>query len=282
MTARIFDTTLCSLGEGPLWHPTRQSLFWFDINGYRMYEKRDGHLASWQFDTFVSAAGWVDDTHLLIAKKGALISFDLVSGAERVLHALEDDNPITRPNDGRADPWGGFWIGTMGINLEPKVGTIYRYYKGELRPLFTEWTIPNSTCFSPCGSFAYFTDTPVGKIWRQKLDGDGWPDGEPEAFVDLSKGDYCPDGAVVDSRGHIWIAHYGYSKVTEFSAEGDALQVVHTPASQTTCPAFGGVDLSTLYVTSARQQLDAPADADGQVIEVSLDVRGQQEHQVIL
>ena len=87
---------------------------------------------------------------------------------------------------------------------------------------------------------------------------------------------------MVDSRGNILIAHYGYSKVTEFSAEGDALQVIHTPASQTTCPAFGGAELSTLYITSARQQLDAPADADGQVIEVSLDVRGQQEHQVIL
>lgn len=282
MTPIAFDQTECSLGEGPLWHPTRQSLFWFDINGHRLYERSDQTTQHWQFDTFVSAAGWVDQTHLLVAKKGALVLFDLTSGTSEPVAALEDDTAHTRPNDGRADPFGGFWIGTMGIDLERDAGSIYRYYKGELRQLYNPLTVPNATCFSPCGTIAYFTDTPKAQIMRQPLDHDGWPDGPPEVFLDLSDQGYRPDGAVVDAQGNIWIAHYGYAKITQFSPNGAALTVIETPAQQMTCPAFGGADRKTLFMTSARQHLAHPAPEDGQTLCVTLDIAGQDEHQVIL
>lgn len=282
MTPQPFDQTHCSLGEGPLWHPKRGSLFWFDINAHKMFEKGDGETRSWQFDDFVTAAGWVDETQLLVAKKGALVLFDLTTGAQKDLCALEAENPITRPNDGRADPYGGYWIGTMGIELEPDAGAIYRYYRGELRKLYAPWTIPNSTCFSPSGTYAYFTDTPKGKVLRQRLDKDGWPEDDPVVFLDLPNTKYRPDGAVVDANGNLWIAHYGYAKVTQFSPDGKELQVIDTPAKQMTCPAFGGNDLKTLFITSARQNLETPAEQDGQTLFINLSVQGQQEHQVIL
>lgn len=282
MTPIAFDQTECSLGEGPLWHPKRQSLFWFDINGHRLYERSGQTTQHWQFDTFVSAAGWVDQDHLLVAQKGALVRFNLTSGTSEHVVSLEADNPITRPNDGRADPFGGFWIGTMGIDLELDAGAIYRYYKGELRQLYKPLTIPNSTCFAPCGTLAYFTDTPKGQIMRQRLDQEGWPDGPPEVFLDLSGRTFCPDGAVVDAQGNLWIAHYGHAKITQFSPDGRALSVIQTPAQQMTCPAFGGADCKTLFMTSARQHLDDPAAEDGQTLCVALDIKGQNEHQVIL
>ncbi|MEL6588225.1 MAG: SMP-30/gluconolactonase/LRE family protein, partial [Pseudomonadota bacterium] len=125
----IYDTRRCNLGEGPLWHPTRQELFWFDIIGKTLHSKAQ----SWTFDEHVSAAGWVDDTTLLVASETALFRFDLTTGDRTDICALEADNPVTRSNDGRADPQGGFWIGTMGKEAEPKAGAIYRFYKGELR-----------------------------------------------------------------------------------------------------------------------------------------------------
>ena len=118
----ILDDTACQLGEGPLWHPTRGELFWFDILGKRLH--RLGQ--SWAFPTYVSAAGWVDDDTLLIASAIALSRFTLSTGATETLIALEADTPVTRSNDGRADPQGGFWIGTMALNAEPGAGAILR------------------------------------------------------------------------------------------------------------------------------------------------------------
>ena len=88
--------------------------------------------------------------------------------------------PHTRSNDGRADPWGGFWIGTMGLKAEKEAGSIYRFYQGQLNRLHQELTIPNSICFSPDRKFVYFADTRQEKILEQDLDQiHGWPINEP-------------------------------------------------------------------------------------------------------
>lgn len=178
----IFDHIQCQLGEGPLWHPERKELFWFDILGHRLHTKGQ----HWQFDTFVSAAGWVDGDTLLIASARALHRFNIATGDYDDICTLEADNPITRSNDGRADPQGGFWIGTMGKNAESNAGAIYRYFKGELRQLFAPITISNAICFAPDGKTAYFTDTPRQQIMRLNLDRDGWPNSAPVLHIDLT------------------------------------------------------------------------------------------------
>ncbi|BDY15245.1 hypothetical protein Sulfitobl28_12150 [Sulfitobacter pontiacus] len=193
MNATLFDARACALGEGPLWHPERGQLFWFDILGKTLMSRQGDKTLSWQFDECVSAAGWIDRDTLLVASETALWRFDL-NGAERSLVVpLEADQPLTRSNDGRADPWGGFWIGTMGFNAERGAGAIYRYYKGALRQLFAEITISNAICFSPDRRFAYFTDTPTRQIMRVPLDAtEGWPSAPPEVFVDLKKTSVTP------------------------------------------------------------------------------------------
>ena len=161
-----FDDHLCTLGEGPLWHPERGALFWFDILSHRLFIREGDTEQHWDFDTYVSAAGWIDDTTLLVASAEALLRFDIATGMSETVAPLEADNPVTRSNDGRADPWGGFWIGTMGIKAEPGAGAIYRYYRGELRALHSPISISNAICFSPDLAFAYFTDTPTNIVMR--------------------------------------------------------------------------------------------------------------------
>ncbi len=278
----VFDPTPCDLGEGPLWHPLRKQLFWFDINGCRLHSRMNGATLTWQFAEHVSAAGWVDESCLLIASETALFTFDLDSGTQTTICPLEPDNPATRSNDGRADPQGGFWIGTMGKQAEPETGAIYRYHRGVLRQLWDGMTIPNAICFAPDGRSAYFTDTPTGKIWRQALDPDGWPDMDRELFLDLPGTQFSPDGAVVDTRSDIWIAQYAFGRVTRHGAYGALKETYDLPAARATCPAFGGPDLSTLYVTTARQKLDAPGQLDGAVFTLPTDTHGQREHQVIV
>lgn len=272
----IYDATQCQLGEGPLWHPERAELFWFDILGKRLH-CRGSH---WQFDDFVSAAGWVDDSSLLVATDNAIRHLDLTTGDHRVIVDLEPDNRVTRSNDGRADPQGGFWIGTMGIEAEKEAGAIYRYYRGTLRRLFGNLTIPNSICFAPDGRTAYFCDTPTQMIMQVALDNEGWPIGDPSVHIDLRGTEYHPDGAVVDADGNLWNAQWGASRVAAYGPDGRLIESFSFAAQQTTCPAFGGADYRTLFCTSAAVGL--AGEAEGKTYSTTTRYTGQREHRVVL
>ena len=286
MSARVFDATRCELGEGPLWHPGRGQLFWFDILGHRLLTRTEGETQVWQFSEHVSAAGWVDPERLLIASETKLFLFDLGTGAAETIAPLEADNPATRSNDGRADPWGGFWIGTMGKLKEKGVGAIWRFYRGEVRRLHPGLTIPNAICFAPDGGHAHFTDTTTGVVMRQRLDPrDGWPLGEPEAWLDLRPEGLNPDGAVCDAQGNFWNAQWGAGRVACYDAAGHFRHAVAFPAAHTSCPAFGGPGLATLYCTSALELLSDSQRAlpeQGMTFAAGDAGTGQAEHRVIL
>lgn len=276
----VFDSRRCQLGEGPLWHPERKQLFWFDILGKKLLSKVGDTPLEWRFGEHVSAAGWIDMETLILASESGLYRFELSSGARTLLVPLEADDPVTRSNDGRADPFGGFWIGTMGLNAEKGAGAIYRFFDGKLSRLYENLTITNAICFSPDGEFAYFTDTVTGKILRQPLDAQGWPVGGTEEFVDLEPGGLNPDGAVVDSRGNLWNAQWGAGRVGCYDAHGKYQSNVAVNARQASCPAFGGEDLKTLFVTTAAVGLEDTGDGAGQTFACRVDVAGQAEHRV--
>ncbi|AFK55653.1 Smp-30/Cgr1 family protein (plasmid) [Tistrella mobilis KA081020-065] len=280
--ARIYDARICRLGEGPLWHPRRGQLFWFDILDRRLLSRSPaGDGLSWLFPDMVSAAGWVDDDRLLIASERALFVFDLQTSTRTDLAALEADNPLTRSNDGRADPWGGFWIGTMAKTGAPGHGSIYRWYRGRLARLRGGIGIPNAICFAPDRSVACYADTREGIIWRQPLDAEGWPRGAPEVFLDLRPDGIHPDGAVIDAEGCLWNARWGTGQVVRYSPAGDVIATITLPVAQTTCPAFGGPDFRSLYVTSAADGDPSP-DAGLTWLAAETAVPGLPEPRVIL
>ena len=273
-----FTSIRCDLGEGAFWHPVRAEFFWFDITGHTLHSR----ARSWAFPEMVSAMGWVDEARVLIASQTRLFLFDLETGAEQTLCALEADNPVTRSNDGRADPQGGFWIGTMGKQAQPGVGTIWRWYSGDLRPLFDDITITNAISFPPDGKSACFTDTPTGRIMRVQLDAQGWPKGTPECWLDLSREGLSPDGAVFDAQGRFWVAQWGAGRVAAYAPDGQFVQAVDVPATHCSCPAFGGAELRDLYCTTARQGHKTPSALDGATFRARDIAQGQPEHQVIL
>jgi sugar lactone lactonase YvrE len=283
MSYSVYSETKSALGEGPLWHPTRNQLFWFDIIGMCLHTMSDGAQVTWQFDEHVSAAGWVDHDTLLMASQTCLQTFDIETGDTEFICALEADNDVTRSNDGRADPFGGFWIGTMGKNAEPKAGAIYRYFDGALRKIVSNITISNSICFSPDGKLAYYADTVTDKIMRLNLDADGWPVGKAELFI---KDADHPDGSVVDADGNLWNAQWGSYRVACYAPDGTLQRYVEVGGAQSSCPAFGGADGTTLFVTTAQQDLSSAdlekSDQHGHVFSVENVAKGQPEHQVIL
>lgn len=282
----IFDPRPCELGEGALWHPARGQLFWFDILGQSLLSQdRDGPQR-WRFPERVSAAGWVSRDVLLIAGERDLFLFDLTSEEIEPLVELEADMPQNRSNDGRADPQGGFWIGTMGKQAQPGAGAIYRFYKGELRRLFNGISIPNAISFPPGGQVAHFADTVTGQVMRVALDAEGWPRGTPEVFIDLRAEGLNPDGAVVDAAGVLWLAQWGAGRVAAYAPDGSFVRAVSFDAPHTSCPAFGGAGGRTLFCTTALEGMDAAARSAnphaGKVFVAEDVAQGQREHQVLI
>lgn len=260
MRYTLFDPRPCHLGEGAFWHPMRQQAFWFDILRNRMLSRKAGRELEWRFDEHVSAAGWIDHDHLLIASETALIRFDLRDGTRRNLVELEADRVDTRSNDGRADPQGGFWIGTMAKDGRRGQGAIYRWFRGELRRLYAPISIPNAICFAPDGALAYFADTEEQMVWAQDLDAEGWPKGKPRIFLDLRRSAEFPDGAVTDAKGNFWNARWGTGRLVCHAPDGRHLGEITVPARQTTCPAFIGEKLDRILLTSAAVDLGGAQD----------------------
>jgi sugar lactone lactonase YvrE len=277
------DKRQCSLGEGVFWHPTRKQLFWFDILEKKLLTVDDGNPLEWHFDEHVSAAGWIDKNCLLIASETKLFSFNLDTSNVEDVCELEASIENNRSNDGRADPWGGFWISTMGKGAEQKAGSIYRIYNGQLSRLHAGITIPNSICFSANETCAYFSDTSRQIIFKQILTNeDGWPAGEAEVFADFSSENLNPDGAVVDREGNVWCAFWGASQIICLSSDGGIVRRVDVPARQPSCVAFGGDDFEILYITSACQGLSSKSENDGQTLKINSYLIGLPEPRVIL
>lgn len=278
----------CILGEGPLWHPLRERLYWFDIIKGELYSsnKFGGQIRNWNFGEPASACGWLDKQSLIVATASGLQKFDVESGQWETLFDLETDNPATRSNDGRVGPDGSFWIGTMGRSLEPAAGAYYRLKNGRISQLVNQVSIPNATCFSPDGNIAYLADTRKQVIWRWALGENGNPQGEKEVHINLRDEDINPDGAVCDAEGFLWNAQWGASRLARYAPDGSLDKTIELPVSQPTCPAFGGDDLTTLYITSASEnlsdaELERQPDA-GRCFMLEVDVPGLPEHQFIL
>ncbi|KAJ56484.1 hypothetical protein ACMU_05955 [Actibacterium mucosum KCTC 23349] len=257
MTCTTFDARKCTLGEGPFWHPLLGQLFWFDIPNRKLMTTGQ----DWALPVTGSAAGVIDHDRLLMATERGVEQFDLHTGNMTLLHPVEQDNAVTRSNDGRVDRQGGLWFSTMGWNAEPGAGAIYRYADGEVRQLHPGITIPNAICFAPNGGRAYFADTAQQLLFSQVLDRDtGWPVAAARVLVDFTETGLNPDGAITDTDGNVWIAMWGDASLTGIAPDGTQIGRIPLPAPHVTCPAADGD--GCIYVTSALQGLPDTARAE--------------------
>ena len=285
----VFSDHVCQLGEGPSYDPVTDTLYWFDIVSRQLLEKRfsGGAVKIHELGQMASAIAIIDDQRQLIATETGLHVRDVATGRLTLHTAIEADNPITRSNDSRVHPCGAFWVGTMGKGEEKGAGSIYWFFKGEVRKLFGDITVSNSICFTGDGAIAYYTDTSTGLLMRVTCNpATGLPADEPKVFVDHRAAKGYIDGSVLDRDGVLWNAVWGGKVIEAYGPDGKLLRSVAMPVTQPSCPAFVGAKANRLAVTSAwkgkdekQRKLDPQG---GMTFLLDIEVNGRFEPRVLI
>jgi sugar lactone lactonase YvrE len=183
----------------------------------------------------------------------------------RFVGPIERNRPGNRTNDGKCDAIGRVWIGTMDAAERAFTGALYRIDQdGSPTLMLDDIGVSNGLDWSPDGTSLYYTDSMRRLIWRFPFDMQSGTLGSREVFANVPQDQGCPDGLTVDAEGFVWSAHWDGWRVTRYDPRGSVERVLRLPVPRVTSLCFGGPDLDTLYMTSARigltseQLLEAP------------------------
>ena len=243
------------VGESVLWDPEREEVLWVDIErgSILRLEPRSGAVHSSQPDDRIGAIGLREGGGLVLGLASGFALLDSIDGSLERLQTVESDLPTTRLNDGRVDRSGRFICGGMdeAANKQP-ISAVYRLDPDQqVHRIIDAVHISNSICFSPNGTQMYFTDMPSAQILVYSYDTDLGVPHDPKVFADLSDQPGLADGSTIDADGCLWNAQWGGGRIVRYTPSGAIDRVIELPATNPTCPAFGGSDLRTLFITTA-------------------------------
>jgi sugar lactone lactonase YvrE len=256
-------TDLYFLGESLRWDEVLGELYWVDLNAGQFFRAHADYskvevVDSYTVDGFLTAVapienrmeGWIVASNLSISILDG-------AGGMRELARPEADNGVgVRMNDGACDPWGRFWIGSMALDARIGRGSLYRYHEstGTMKAL-SGLAISNGLGWSPDWRTMYFVDSGPGIIYTFDVDKHGEISNQ-RPFVQFDSAiEGTPDGLCVDVDGAVWVAVWGGYEVRRYAPSGELLTRVKIPTAQPTCCAIGGNNGTTLYITTAREDL---------------------------
>lgn len=271
------------LSEGPHWDAQAGVLHWVDILAPAL-------LSSDALVTSRREIALPELTGFAIPKT----SGGFVIGGETGIHALgsdgvlekladpEADRPGNRFNDGKCDAKGRLWLGSLAISTEPGQGALWRYADGEAYKALDGLTVANGLGWSPDSKTFYFTDTGARTIWAFDYDLENGTLGDRRVFSEFDGANGVPDGLCVDAEGGVWVAMWDGWCIQRFLPDGTSDQKINLPVPRPTSCCFGGADLSTLYITTARIRLSAAqleeAPLSGALLTATPGVQGQKAH----
>lgn len=246
------------LGEGALWCPAEQRLWWIDISNpsFWSWQAHTHKVEHWPLPKPVGSFAQRAGGGFLFAFRSGYATLDAPGGELRWLQPPGLSLGDERFNDGKVDRAGRFWAGTLDRRLSSPIGQLYCLDKGVVKAVDRGFTISNGIGWSPDNRVMYFTDTPSRRIYRYDFDLAAGTATNRRVFVEVEAGHGGPDGLTVDAEGFVWSAQFDRWCVNRYAPDGRLERSVRLPVQRPTTCMFGGADLSTLYVTSARMGLD--------------------------
>lgn len=277
-------------GEAVVWSADESAVYWVDVMRYLVHrlDTASGSVRSWHFDEPVVALSLTTDPGRMLVALASRLVYWWPGTDRRQDHGFRlDGYPRVRLNDGRADPLGNFWLGSMKNNVDAD-GELTDAGKGEgvlyrIAPdgSVTQWRdglgISNTLCWSPDGRSFYFGDTLENEIYAYDYNGaDGSISGERRYFAGFERGG--PDGSSIDSEGYVWNCRFGGGCIVRVSPQGAVDRVIEMPVQNVTTCAFGGPDLKTLFVSTASIVSPRGDRLAGSLFSVRVDVPGMAEN----
>lgn len=276
------------VGEGPFWDDRAGELWWVDIPARAVLAWRPGDAAPrrWSVPEFPSAVVLRERGGALLAMRDGIYAFDPASGATTLLCRHEPDRPDNRTNEAKCDPHGRFWVGTMQNNLHPdgsakamtgSTGALYCLRAdGRISREVDGVGLSNTLAWTDGGRTLLFGDTLTNVISAFTTDDDGHLS-DRRVFSDEPLPGHC-DGSAIDAEGYLWNCRFGGGRIVRFAPDGRVDRQIALPVTNPTSCCFGGPDLRTLYVTSARFGLSAGQlagnPAEGALLALATDVTG--------
>lgn len=247
------------LGEGPVWDAANGILYWVDLFAgvVHSYRPISGITGSVEVGEIIGCVVPRQSGGLLAATVSGIYHLDPASGARTRVSAIEADRPETHFNDGKVDPAGRFWFGSIAVDRTTDL-------LGDLYSLETDLTVShrlsgvdntNGMDWSPDGRTMYYIDSLTRQVTAYDYDAASGALTNPRPVVTLPEGTGVPDGMTVSVDGSLWVAHWGGARVTRWHPDSGALlQTIAVPANLTTSCAFAGPTMDDLYITTARYQ----------------------------
>ncbi len=244
------------LGEGAIWNQKTGELLWINITGkiLNFYNPLTGNNKEMFTGQMIGTVVPTESGAVLVALKNGIYKLNPETGTKKRIVDPEETLPNNRFNDGKCDPSGRFWAGTMSLQDEKGAGTLYRLdTDSSIHEIIENVSISNGIVWSADNSKMYYIDTPTQKVVAYNFNNETGEIENPKVAVEVPKEMGSPDGMTIDSEGNIWVALWGGSAVGCWNpATGELLRTIEVPAKNVTSCAFGDKDLGTLYITTAR------------------------------
>ena len=278
----VINDVRAELGEGPAWDDRKNVLYYVDILGHAIYEydPASGKTSEYSQESYVGAVVPTQSGRLAVAGYQNLYTFDPAANAVEPLATPPVQDSDLRFNDGKCDPAGRFWAGTISLSGRKGAASLYRLdTDGSLHTMLTDVSISNGLGWSPDGKTMYYIDTPTHTVVAFDYDMETGRISNQRVVIEVPESEGGPDGMTVDEDGMLWIAHWGGSQVACWDPNtGRKRASIALPAPHTTSCVFGGPDRNELYVTSARTGLSDEQlkqnPLSGAVFKIQMQTRG--------
>jgi sugar lactone lactonase YvrE len=254
--AELLVDARAALGEGPVWDEREGVLWWVDIMGRSVHrtEPTSGRDEAIAVGQFVGSIALRESGGLVVAVSEGFLSLDPRTGTTELLAPVESSDPTTRMNDGKVDPAGRFWAGTMGVDHRTGAGTLYRLDTDRhVKPMVPGVTISNGLDWSLDGRTMYYIDTRTRRVDRFDFDTASGDVSNRRPFIEIPEDAGSPDGMTLDAEGYLWVALWNGWGVQRYAPDGRPDLRVDVPAAETSSCTFGGRDLDQLFITTAQE-----------------------------